>query len=66
VAYEPSELAKRIQQCIATFEERKVEYENASAVRNSAQIALEKASERKEQALSMLKAELKKIDETFR
>ena len=66
MTYEPSELAKRIQQCMATFEERKVESENATAILNSAKIAAEKAAERKDQASAMLKAELKKIDETFR
>lgn len=66
MAYEPSELAKRVQQCIATFEERKLEHEKAAASHAQSALILEKAIEKKDQALLMLKAELKKIDETFR
>jgi hypothetical protein len=62
VTYEPSELARRIQQCISTFEERKVEHERASAAFAQAQLALEKATEKKDQARLMLKAELNKMD----
>lgn len=65
MAHLPSELAKRIQQCIVTFEEKKMEYEIASAAHASAQVALEKSIEKKNQAMAMLKAELKKIDEAF-
>jgi hypothetical protein len=66
VTYEPSDLAKRIQQCTATFEERKMEYEKAAAAHAQSALILDKALEKKDQALLMLKAELKKIDETFR